>query len=139
MPLRDDTTSLRSDAMPLQVDTTPSRDDAMTLRDDAMPLRPDTMSLRSNATALRGDAMTLRGGAEGLRGTERAHFRRVICVFLLALAALAKETALLVPFVLCGWELLCWLLGKRERLAALVCIERRPAWWSLTLLLAGVP
>jgi hypothetical protein len=35
--------------------------------------------------------------------------------------------------------LVCWLSGKKERLAALVCVERRPAWWSLTLLLAGVP
>jgi len=45
----------------------------------------------------------------------------------------------LVPVVLCGWELLCWLLRKKERLASLVCLERRPAWWSLTLLLACVP
>jgi 4-amino-4-deoxy-L-arabinose transferase-like glycosyltransferase len=65
--------------------------------------------------------------------------RRALCVLLLALAALAKETAVLVPFVLCGWELLCWLLRKKEKLAALICLERRPAWWSLTLLLAGVP
>jgi hypothetical protein len=83
--------------------------------------------------------MTLRGGAESLRGTEKAQFRRVICVFLLALAALAKETAVLVPFVLCGWELLCALVGKKRRLAALVCVERRPAWRSLLLLLACVP
>jgi hypothetical protein len=62
-----------------------------------------------------------------------------VCVALLALAALAKETALLVPVVLCGWELVCWLLSKREEPAAYVCVERRPAWWSLTLLLAGVP
>jgi hypothetical protein len=89
--------------------------------------------------ALRGDAVTLRGGAESLRGTESTHFRRVICIFLLALAALAKETAVLVPVVLCGWELVCWLLSKRGKVASLVCLERRPAWWSLTLLLAGVP
>ncbi len=95
--------------------------------------------LPRDATALRGDAITLRGGAESLRGTEKAHFRRVICVLLLALAALAKETAVLVPVVLCGWELLCWLLRKKEKLSSLVCIERRPVWWSFTLLLAGVP
>jgi 4-amino-4-deoxy-L-arabinose transferase-like glycosyltransferase len=65
--------------------------------------------------------------------------RRAACVVLLALAALAKETAVLVPAVLCGWELVCWLLRRKERLAAYVCVERRPAWWSLTLLLAGVP
>jgi 4-amino-4-deoxy-L-arabinose transferase-like glycosyltransferase len=70
---------------------------------------------------------------------ESARTRRALCVALLALAALAKETAVLVPVVLCGWELVCSLLRKKERLAALVCLERRPAWWSLTLLLAGVP
>ena len=65
--------------------------------------------------------------------------RRAVCVVLLALAALAKETAVMVPVVLCGWELVCWLLRKKERLASLICVERRPAWWALTLLLAGVP
>ena len=70
---------------------------------------------------------------------ENPSVRRALCVVLLALAALAKETAVLVPVVLCGWELVCWLSGKKEKLAALVCVERRPAWWSLTLLLAGVP
>ena len=83
--------------------------------------------------------MPLRSGAGSLRGMENALFRRALCVFLLALAALAKETAVLVPVVLCGWELVCWLLSKKERLASLVCVERRPAWWSLALLLAGVP
>src|SRR3712207_410349 len=33
--------------------------------------------------------------------------RRAACVALLALAALAKETALLVPLTLCGWEFVC--------------------------------
>lgn len=127
-----DTTPLRGDATPLRGDTTPLQRDAMALQDDATLLRGDAM-------ALRGDAITLRGDAESLRGAENALFRRVLCVFLLALAAVAKETAVLVPVVLCGWELLCWLLRKKERLAALVCVERRPAWWSLTLLLAGVP
>jgi 4-amino-4-deoxy-L-arabinose transferase-like glycosyltransferase len=103
-----------------------------------LPPRGATL-LRADAMALQGDAITLRGGAESLRGPEKAYFRRVICVFLLALAALAKETAVLMPVVLCGWELVCWWLRKKERLASLVCIERRPAWWSLTLLLAGVP
>ena len=83
--------------------------------------------------------MTLRDDAGSLRKRENALFRRALCVFLLALAALAKETAVLVPVVLCGWELLCRLSRRKERLAALICLERRPAWWSLTLLLAGVP
>jgi hypothetical protein len=55
------------------------------------------------------------------------------------MAALAKETAVLVPLTLCGWELLCSLLGKNEKLARFVCIERRAAWRSLALLLACVP
>jgi 4-amino-4-deoxy-L-arabinose transferase-like glycosyltransferase len=77
------------------------------------------------------------GPESGASGSRAA--RRGACVALLALAVLAKETAVMVPFVLCGWELACWLLRKKEKLASLVCLERRPAWWSLTLLLAGVP
>jgi 4-amino-4-deoxy-L-arabinose transferase-like glycosyltransferase len=74
--------------------------------------------------------------------------RRTMCVAVFALAGLAKETALLVPFVLCGWELLCRLVNanlvsksdKKKRLAALVCVERpRSVVWSATLLLACVP
>jgi 4-amino-4-deoxy-L-arabinose transferase-like glycosyltransferase len=84
-----------------------------------------------------------RGGDDEDRaaGTESRGARRAACVFLLALAALAKETAVLVPVVLCGWELLCWLLrkGGKERLSALVCVERRPAWWAFALLAACVP
>lgn len=76
------------------------------------------------------------GGADA---TENAGARRAACVGLLALAALAKETAVLVPGVLFGWELLCWLVKRKERLAALVCLGRRPVWWSLALLLACVP
>ncbi len=76
------------------------------------------------------------GGADA---NENAGARRAACVALLALASLAKETAVLVPGVLFGWELLCWLLRKKEKPAALVCLGRRPAWWSLTLLLACVP
>jgi 4-amino-4-deoxy-L-arabinose transferase-like glycosyltransferase len=113
--------------------------DATFLQGDAKPLQGDATPLRDSATTLQTDAMSLQGGAGSLREMEMAHFRRVICVLLLALAALAKETAVLVPVVLCGWELVCWLLRRKARLAALVCIERRPAWWSLTLLLAGVP
>jgi 4-amino-4-deoxy-L-arabinose transferase-like glycosyltransferase len=77
--------------------------------------------------------------AERLRKPEKADVRRVLCIFLFALAALAKETAVLVPLTLCGWELLCLLFGKRERLAAFVCSERRSAWSSLALPLACVP
>jgi 4-amino-4-deoxy-L-arabinose transferase-like glycosyltransferase len=65
--------------------------------------------------------------------------RRALCVAVFALAALAKETAALVPVVLCCWELLCWLVGKKERLASLVCVERRRPASSLALLLALAP
>lgn len=76
------------------------------------------------------------GGADV---SENPGARRAACVALLALAALAKETAVLVPGVLFGWELLCWLSRKKERLAALVCLGRRPPLGSLALLLACVP
>ncbi|HEX8686583.1 MAG TPA: hypothetical protein VF654_08775, partial [Pyrinomonadaceae bacterium] len=47
--------------------------------------------------------------------------RRAVCVALLALAALAKETAVLVPFVLFGWELLtCHFFRGKSR--ALACV-----------------
>jgi 4-amino-4-deoxy-L-arabinose transferase-like glycosyltransferase len=66
--------------------------------------------------------------------------RRALCVAVFALAALAKETAILTPFVLCGWEVLCRLAGRRERVAAAVCVERpRSVVWSAALLLACAP
>jgi len=67
--------------------------------------------------------------------------RRAACVALLALAALAKETALLVPLTLCGWEFVCLFARRREKLAGVVCAERarRSVWWTLALLLACVP
>jgi dolichyl-phosphate-mannose-protein mannosyltransferase len=138
-PLQGDDTSLQDGATSLQGDVTSLRGDVTSLQPDATSLRSDVTPLRSDVTPLRGDAMTLQGGAGGARTAENVHFRRVICVFLLALAALAKETAVLVPVVLCGWELLCWLLRRKEKLASLICLERRSAWWSLMLLLACVP
>jgi 4-amino-4-deoxy-L-arabinose transferase-like glycosyltransferase len=90
---------------------------------------------------------TLAGGRDGadveprragLHGSPGG--RRALCVVLLALACLAKETAVLVPFVLCGWELLCRFVAGRERLSRLVCLEPRPALaGTLALLLALVP
>src|SRR5256714_15505564 len=66
---------------------------------------------------------------------ERRGVRRALCVAVFALAALAKETAVLVPVVLCAWELLtCHLLKGKAR--ALACVERRRPLWSLALLLA---
>ena len=139
LPSRRDTTLLQADATSLQSDATPLQANTTSLQADTTSLRDNTTPLRGDTTPLRGDAMTLRDDAGSLRKRENALFRRALCVFLLALAALAKETAVLVPVVLCGWELLCRLSRRKERLAALICLERRPAWWSLTLLLAGVP
>jgi 4-amino-4-deoxy-L-arabinose transferase-like glycosyltransferase len=71
---------------------------------------------------------------------ERRGVRRAMCVAVFALAGLAKETALLVPFVLFAWELLCLLVRRKERLAALVCVGRTcSVVWSAALLLACVP
>ncbi len=71
---------------------------------------------------------------------ERHGLRRAMCVGVFALAGLAKETALLAPFVLFAWELLCLLVRRRERLAALVCVGRpRSVAWSAALLVACVP
>jgi 4-amino-4-deoxy-L-arabinose transferase-like glycosyltransferase len=76
-----------------------------------------------------------------LRGDTTASRRRAACVALLALSALAKETALLVPLTLCAWELLCHVARGRDRVAALACVERarRSVWWTLSLLLACAP
>jgi 4-amino-4-deoxy-L-arabinose transferase-like glycosyltransferase len=113
--------------------------DASPPRPDAAPLHDGAEALQGDAEALQGDAESLPGGAGSLRKPGKAHFRRALCILLLALAALAKETALLVPFTLCGWELLCLLLRKKEKLAALVCVEKRPAWRTAALLLACAP
>jgi 4-amino-4-deoxy-L-arabinose transferase-like glycosyltransferase len=80
-----------------------------------------------------------RDAEAGAAASGRGGARRAACVVLLALAALAKETAVLVPLTLFGWEVLCLLLGRKERLAALVCVERRGAWAAAALLLACVP
>jgi hypothetical protein len=137
--LRHPATPLRADAVSLRRDATPLRDDTMPLRDDATALRGDAMPLQGDAMPLQGAATALRDGAKGSQRPEKAHFRRVICVLLLALAALAKETAVLVPVVLCGWELLTcrFFRGKSK---ALTCVEGGGTIWrTLALLLAGLP
>jgi hypothetical protein len=130
--LRDDVKSFQDDAKALQ-------DGGKTLQRDGKLLQDDAKALPRAAKSLRCDGKTLRVDGEGLRRSEKAHFRRVLCIFLFALASLAKETAVLVPLTLCGWELLCLLFGKSKRLAAFVCIERRSAWGPLALLLSCVP
>ncbi|MBC7931890.1 MAG: glycosyltransferase family 39 protein, partial [Rubrivivax sp.] len=93
------------------------------------------------------DGETLAGAVEvtGKDSTagalENRGVRRAVCIALLALAALAKETAILVPLTLFGWELLCRIAGGSERIASAVCVERgrRSSLWSLALLAACVP
>lgn len=133
-PLRDDATPLRSDTTPLSCLATPLRSDTTSLSRLAIPLRAITTPLRAITTPLSRLATPLRSDAKALR-------RRAACVALLALAALAKETALLVPLTLCAWEFVCLFARRREKLAGVICVERvrRSVWWTLSLLLACVP
>ncbi|HEV2859513.1 MAG TPA: glycosyltransferase family 39 protein [Pyrinomonadaceae bacterium] len=74
------------------------------------------------------------------REDEREAVRRVVAVALFALAALAKETAVLVPLTLFGWEIICLLVRRKEKLAKAVCLhEPRGVLWSSVLLAACVP
>lgn len=148
LPARSHETPSQAPAEPLQADRTPSQDLATTLQTDATPLRGVTTPSHDRATPLRDvttpsrdDATPLWGGAKALRGGAKALRRRAACVALLALAALAKETALLVPLTLCAWEFVCLFARGRGDLAGVVCVERvrRPVWWALSLLLACVP
>ncbi|MDT5295492.1 MAG: hypothetical protein QOJ76_2372, partial [Acidobacteriota bacterium] len=145
--LQNNTTSLQSGDTSLQGDTTSLQDGNTLLQGDttfllrpATTLQDVTRTLQEGDTSLQDGAMMLGGGGERRRKPEKAQFRRVLCVFLFALAALAKETAVLVPLTLCVWELVCRLAVRSERAAAVVCLERRrSAWWTATLLLACVP
>ncbi len=65
--------------------------------------------------------------------------RRAAAIILFALAALAKETALLAPLALTAWELLCWLLSRKRETLPAYCAERHRPVRSLLLLLAGLP
>lgn len=75
------------------------------------------------------------------RGGEKEAVRRSAAVVLFALAALAKETAVLVPLTLFGWEVVCLLARRKEKLAKVICLDgrRRGLVWSLALLAACVP
>ena len=65
---------------------------------------------------------------------ESLSVRRALCVAVFALAALAKETAILTPLVLFAWELLCRLvsknkkLAKSKKLAGAVCVVHFCSW-----------
>jgi 4-amino-4-deoxy-L-arabinose transferase-like glycosyltransferase len=66
--------------------------------------------------------------------------RRLSAVALFALAALSKETAILTPLALFGWELLCLVSSRRSKTMRSLCVEpRRGALWPLLLLLSLVP
>jgi 4-amino-4-deoxy-L-arabinose transferase-like glycosyltransferase len=74
------------------------------------------------------------GGASGVG-------RRLSCVALFALAALAKETAVLAPLALAGWEVVGLVVRRlRPALARRLFLEsNRPAWHTPLLLLALAP
>jgi 4-amino-4-deoxy-L-arabinose transferase-like glycosyltransferase len=59
-------------------------------------------------------------------------------VVLFALAALAKETAIITPVALCCWELACH-VAKRRGDRRWCAVERQSAWPSLALLIPAVP
>jgi X-X-X-Leu-X-X-Gly heptad repeat protein len=131
-PLQEGVSSLHPGVSSLHLGVSSLQDDVSSLQDGVSSLHHGVSPLQGGVTALRGDVTTLRDDATALR-------RRAACVALLALAALAKETALLVPLTLCAWELLtCHFFRGKSR--ALTCVEqggsvKRP----LALLLACVP
>jgi hypothetical protein len=146
--LRDDTTTLRSVATSLRGHTTSLRGHTTSLRGHTTQLDEHTTTLDERTTQLDEHTTTLYEHTTQLHGDTKplwddatALRRRAACVALLALAALAKETAVLVPLTLCAWEFLCRVAGRWERVASLVCVERRrrSRWWMLSLLLACVP
>jgi dolichyl-phosphate-mannose-protein mannosyltransferase len=65
--------------------------------------------------------------------------RPVATVVFLALAPIAKETAIITPMALLGWELLCRLLGRVEIQGTPLCLARRDWARTLSLLLCMLP
>jgi hypothetical protein len=64
--------------------------------------------------------------------------RRLATAFWFSLAALAKETAILAPVALFGWELLCLVLPRKNYSEAL-CLFPRRGWRSVFLLVPIIP
>ena len=60
---------------------------------------------------------------------------RVATVVFLALAPLAKETAIITPMALLGWELVCPLLAGVQWQGDNLCFQKRNWLRSLSLLL----
>ena len=65
--------------------------------------------------------------------------RPVATAVFLALAPLAKETAIITPMALLGWELLCPLLAGVQCSGKALCFQKRNWLHSLSLLLCAVP
>ncbi len=63
--------------------------------------------------------------------------RPVATVAFLALAPLAKETAIIAPLALFAWEVACPLLAKSR--GESLCLFRRHTWRTFSLLLCTVP
>lgn len=63
--------------------------------------------------------------------------RPVATVAFLALASLAKETALITPMALLGWEVVCPLLGQWD--GETLCFQKRDWRRTFSLLLCAVP
>jgi len=65
--------------------------------------------------------------------------RPVATVVFLALAPLAKETAIITPMALLGWELLCPLFGGVPWPGETLCFQKRNWLRSVSLLLCAAP
>jgi hypothetical protein len=66
--------------------------------------------------------------------------RRSVATFVfLALAPLAKETAIVTPMALLAWELVCPLLAAAQRHGEDLCLQERGRLRSFSLLLCAVP
>lgn len=82
------------------------------------------------------------GDDESVFLSPRGWGRRAASIVLFALAALAKETAILTPLALCGWEVLalCWRAWKRRAAAAFSFGEHRAEIFkAFSLLLSLLP
>src|SRR6516165_2421993 len=65
--------------------------------------------------------------------------RSVATVVFFALASLAKETAIVAPMALLGWELVCPLLQDIELEGESICWQKRNFWRTASFLLCVVP
>jgi 4-amino-4-deoxy-L-arabinose transferase-like glycosyltransferase len=82
----------------------------------------------------------LRSGTANEAALKTPGVRWVGCLIMFALAGLAKETAVLTPLALLGWELFCWWRGRKRATTPAYCLApRHHVGWSFTLLLALLP